>query len=70
MAAKNQFICFNFEKMGLEHLCSTKALHDEVMKLLQEIGEKVYLFFDEIQEVDGWEKCVNSFRVEPFEENY
>lgn len=24
---------------------------------------KVYLFFDEIQEVADWEKCVNSFRV-------
>ena len=25
---------------------------------------KVYLFFDEIQEVRDWEKCINSFRVE------
>ena len=24
---------------------------------------KVYLFFDEIQEVKDWEKCINSFRV-------
>ena len=24
---------------------------------------KVYLFFDEIQEVKDWEKCVNSLRV-------
>jgi len=28
------------------------------------ISGKAYLFFDEIQEVDGWEKSVNSFRVE------
>ena len=61
---KEQFISFNFEKMGLERLCSATALHDEVIKLSQEIGEKVYLFFDEIQEVASWEKCVNSFRVE------
>ena len=25
---------------------------------------KIYLFFDEIQEVMDWEKCINSFRVE------
>lgn len=61
---KEQFISFNFEKMGLEYLCSAKALHDEVIKLSQKIDGKVYLFFDEIQEVNGWEKCVNSFRVE------
>lgn len=61
---KEQFICFNFEKMGLEHLCNARALHNEVIKLSQNIEGKVYLFFDKIQEVDGWEKCVNSFRVE------
>ncbi len=27
------------------------------------IEGKVYLFFDEIQEVKDWEKCINSFRV-------
>ena len=28
-----------------------------------EIDGKVYLFFDEIQEVKDWEKCINSLRV-------
>ena len=28
-----------------------------------EMDGKVYLFFDEIQEVKDWEKCVNSLRV-------
>ena len=45
---KQQFISFNFEKMGFEHLCSAKALHDEVMRLAADIDGKVYLFFDEI----------------------
>lgn len=61
---KQQFISFNFEKMGFEHLCSAKALHDEVMRLAADIDDKVYLFFDEIQEVRSWEKCVNSLRVD------
>lgn len=61
---KQQFISFNFEKMGLEHLCNAKALHDEVMRLAGNIDGKVYLFFDEIQEVKSWEKCINSLRVD------
>lgn len=61
---KNQFISFNFEKMGLEHLCTAKALYDEVIRLAANIDGKVYLFFDEIQEVASWEKCVNSLRID------
>ncbi|MGN0587474.1 MAG: ATP-binding protein [Oscillospiraceae bacterium] len=61
---KEQFISFNFEKMGLEHLCTAKALYDEVMRLAAETDGKVYLFFDEIQEVTSWEKCINSLRVD------
>lgn len=41
-----------------------EALHDEVMQRASQINGKVYLFFDEIQEVTAWEKCINSFRVE------
>ena len=61
---KQQFISFNFEKMGFEHLCNAKALHDEVIQLAKKIDGKVYLFFDEIQEVKSWEKCINSLRVD------
>ena len=61
---KQQFISFNFEKMGFEHLCNAKALHEEVIRLAEKIDGKVYLFFDEIQEVKSWEKCINSLRVD------
>jgi len=59
-----QFIYFNFENMSVSHLCSAEALHKEVSTLMKNISGKAYLFFDEIQEVAGWEKCINSFRVE------
>ncbi len=62
--AKEQFISFNFEKMENEKFCIAKALHDEVMRLASGIRGKVYLFFDEIQEVSDWEKCVNSLRID------
>lgn len=59
-----QMITFNFEAMSNAHLCTAEALHSEVMKRANDIDGKVYLFFDEIQEVKQWEKAINSFRVE------
>lgn len=59
-----QFISINFENMRNARLCTAEALHDEIQKRVSAIPGKAYLFLDEIQEVDRWEKCVNSFRVE------
>lgn len=58
-----QFISINFEDMNYAHLQTAKALHKEITKKASDINGKVYLFFDEIQEVKDWEKCINSFRV-------
>lgn len=57
-------ISINFEDMRYASLLTAKALHDEIIMRAQNISGKVYLFFDEIQEVANWEKCINSFRVE------
>lgn len=61
---KSQFICYNFEQMRNAHLCNAEALYQEVMQKAEQIDGKKYLFFDEIQEVQHWEKCINSFRVD------
>ncbi|MGN1025212.1 MAG: ATP-binding protein [Faecousia sp.] len=61
--APSRFISINFEDMNNAHLQTAKSLHDEIAKRAAEINGKVYLFFDEIQEVKDWEKCVNSLRV-------
>ena len=60
----SRFISINFENMSNSHLCNAVALHDEIIRRAAEIKGKAYLFFDEIQEVDAWEKCINSLRVE------
>ena len=60
----SQFLSFNFENMRNSHLCTAQALHDEVLLRTQNLSGKIYLFFDEIQEVEHWEKCINSFRLE------
>ena len=48
---RGQFITLNFENMSNAHLCTSTALHDEIIRRANEIDGKVYLFFDEIQEV-------------------
>ena len=60
---EEQFISINFEDLRYTHLLTSEALHDEVIGRAEHIDGKVYLFFDEIQEVRDWEKCINSFRV-------
>ena len=58
-----QFITLNFEDLRNAPLCRAEALHAEILRRAAAIPGKAYLFFDEIQEVQEWEKCVNSLRV-------
>lgn len=59
----DNFICINFEDLRNVHLLNAMALHEEILKRAEQLKGKVYLFFDEIQEAEDWEKCINSFRV-------
>lgn len=62
---EEQLVAFNFEDMRNAQLCTAEALHDELVRRAAPIkGRKIYFFFDEIQEVERWERCVNSLRVE------
>lgn len=58
-----QFISINFEDIEYAPLCFYESLHKYISDKIKNIKGKTYLFFDEIQEVDGWEKCINSLRV-------
>lgn len=61
---EEQLVAFNFEDMRNAQLCTAEALHDELVRRAASIKGKIYFFFDEIQEVERWERCVNSLRVE------
>jgi hypothetical protein len=61
---ESQLVKYNFEDMKNAKLRTAEALHEEVTRQIAGIKSKAYLFLDEIQEVDNWERCVNSFRVE------
>lgn len=60
----SQFICINFEKMSNAAFCTAETLHQEISNRISAITGKAYLFFDEIQEVKDWEKCINSCRLD------
>ena len=58
------FLCINFEQFSNSELLDAKILHKRIVGFQKSADGKIYLFFDEIQEVDGWEKCINSCRVD------
>lgn len=63
-ASREQFVSIDFEQMDNAGLCTAEALHEELKRRISGIRGKAYLFLDEIQEVERWEKCVNSCRVD------
>ena len=53
----------NFDLMKYDAVCHYKQLYDLVTEKALP-NKKNYLFFDEIQQVSGWEKTVNSLSLE------
>ena len=60
---EGSIISLNFEDLRLSHLLTATALHDEILRRSEKMETKVYLFFDEIQEVEEWQRAVNSLRI-------
>ena len=59
-----QCIKFNFESMSTSEYRTADSLYREITQRIASVEGKAYLFFDEIQEVEDWEKCINSCRVD------
>lgn len=58
-------LSFNFESLADERVKSFESVAAAIKAARENCGgKKIYLFFDEIQELDGWEKLVNSFLVD------
>lgn len=55
-------IYMNFEDFDYEEYTDPKKLNKYVKEKIKD-DKKYYIFFDEIQNVDSWEKVVNSFRA-------
>ena len=59
----DRMIALNFEDLTYASLTTATALHNYLKEKIDAISERTYLFLDEIQEVEDWERCVNSLRV-------
>ncbi|MDR3294134.1 MAG: ATP-binding protein [Clostridiales bacterium] len=62
--AKENIVSINLESLQNRAFCDGLKLYDFILEKSRSVKGRLYLFFDEIQEVDGWEKIVNSFTVD------
>ena len=53
-----QILNYRFDSMEFEDMTAKNLYQELKSKILKE--KKTYLFLDEIQEIDGWEKVINS----------
>ena len=59
---ESQIIYINFEYEDYAFIKTDTDLHEFITEKIVN-KEKYYLFFDEIQNVKGWEKAINSFKA-------
>lgn len=64
--AENQILFLNFDSLTDERVHSFEAITDSIKQMPANLDKdkKIYLFFDEIQELAGWEKLINSYLVD------
>ena len=62
--SKDNILLINFESEKYRNVSNPRELDLLVRDLTKDMNGKIYMFFDEIQNVDGWEKSINSFRVD------
>lgn len=63
-AKEEQFIYVNFESEKNSALKYSDVLYKFVLDKTKEITGKAYIMLDEIQEVEEWQKVINSFMVD------
>lgn len=60
--AEDQIIEINFESMRFSDMTAKEFYACVTARAVP--GKRMYLFFDEVQRISGWENAVNSFRVD------
>ncbi|MCL2061431.1 MAG: ATP-binding protein [Firmicutes bacterium] len=59
---EEHIVFINFEDVEFDNLLTYKKLYSYIVEKMKD-EKKYYLFFDEIQMVEDWEKAVNSLRL-------
>ena len=64
MGVKNENIIYiSFETVEHRNVETSKELDEIILEKIENIEGKMYLLFDEIQKVNGWEDSINSYRA-------
>ena len=61
---KENIIYINFESLIFMDIKDFEALYKHIIEKTSDKKGKIYILLDEIQEVKGWEKAINSFLVD------
>lgn len=61
---KENIIYVSFESSKYMNITDYNKLNEIIFEKTKTLNDKVYLLFDEIQNVNNWEKSINSFRVD------
>ena len=61
---RENIILINFESARYRNVSNPRELDLLVKDLTKDITGRIYMFFDEIQNVDKWERSINSFRID------
>lgn len=61
---QDSFLSVNFESKAYEFVTSADLAYAHIKQKAESVKGKLYLFLDEVQELDGWEKMVNSCMID------
>ena len=60
---KENIIYISFELVEYKNIFTQEQLDEVVLNSVKNLDGKIYLLFDEIQQVEFWERCINSYKA-------
>ncbi|MGM0126355.1 hypothetical protein IGI37_003784 [Enterococcus sp. AZ194] len=60
---EDHIVYMNFESFEYQTITTEEKFREKLEELLPKDNQKVYLLFDEIQVVEGWQRVINGVRV-------
>ena len=61
---KNMFLSINFESKAFGYVKSLDSTYAHIKDFADSHNGKIFLFLDEVQELEGWEKAINSCMID------
>lgn len=61
---KENIIYISFESLKYKNIFTHEKLDEIIIEMTKDLDGKIYFLFDEIQQVDEWEKSINGYYVD------